>query len=350
MAEIYDIFKLDADFSSKDYTVERTRSIMSELLARADTLLTNGVKDVAAKIKTELIMKKCVFGYTNLAVKIFMEDAATDYATLTKADQRAVDSVLRDLIDNFETDITGKNFETAVPYLDILDEYIEFKTKIDTISPEAAAEVDRLAEMSDEEFEAEMNKPDEEEEEEFDELDTPITQDDFDNLSIAELIEKYGSHDTALCLIGAEGGVEKLENDTDDAILMMNKEDAELIYNDLDNGALKNHLHILINYGKFNCRDCKEAYRESLNAIMAAQEASMNGSLISFPGNEEKAREMASMSREELKAAFAEDDAKIADAKARAEEIMNKLGIQIPNTEEFNPEYDIPDEKLYPQE
>ena len=213
MAEIYDIFKLDADFSSKDYTVERTRSIMSELLARADTLLTNRVKDVAAKIKTELIMKKCIFGYDNPAVKIFMEDAASDYATLTKADKRAVDSVLRDLIDNYETDIAGKDFETAVPYLDILDKYLEFKTKIDTISPDAAAEVDRLAEMSDEEFEAEMNKPDDEEEEESDELDTPITQDDFDNLSIAELIEKYGSHDTALCLIGAEGGEEKFTMD-----------------------------------------------------------------------------------------------------------------------------------------
>ena len=234
--------------------------------------------------------------------------------------------------------------------MDILDEYLEFKTNIDTVSPEAAAEVDRLAAMSDEEFEAEMNKPDEDEEEDSDELDTPITQKDFDELSIAELIEKYGSHDTALCLIGAEGGVEKIENDVDDSILMMNKEDAEMIYNYLDNGNLKNHLHILVNYGKFNCTDSKEAYRESLNATMAAQEASLNGTLVSFPGNEEKAREMASMSRKELEAAFAEDDSAIADAKARAEEVMKKFGILIPDTEGFNPEYDIPDEKLYPQE
>lgn len=218
MAEVYDIFKLNADFSSKDYTVERTRSIMSELLARADTLLTNGVKDVAAKIKTELIMKKCVFGYTNLAVKIFMEDAATDYATLTKADQRAVDSVLRDLIDNYEADITGKNFETTVPYLDILDDYIEFKTKIDTVSPETAAEVDRLANMTDEEFEAELAKDDEEdeeEEEETEQVDTPISLSDFNNLTVAELIEKYGSHDTAQCLIDAEDGEEKIKEEMD---------------------------------------------------------------------------------------------------------------------------------------
>ena len=112
-------------------------------------------------------------------------------------------------------------------YMDILDEYLEFKTKIDTISPEAAAEVDRLVEMSDEEFEAEMNKPDEdEEEEETEELDTSITQDDFDNLSITELIEKYGSHDTALCLIGAEGGEEKF---TMDDMKLFDAADQELL-------------------------------------------------------------------------------------------------------------------------
>ena len=111
--------------------------------------------------------------------------------------------------------------------------------------------------MSDEEFEAEMNKPDDEEEEESDELDTPITQDDFDNLSIAELIEKYGSHDTALCLIGAEGGEEKF---TMDDMKLFDTEDQELL---------------------------RKEFGTSPDA---------------------------------------------------------------PNTEEFNPEYDIPDEKLYPQE
>lgn len=342
--EAYEIFKIKDD-QPEDY-IDPNRQLMDQLLARADSMLKGNMTDIASKIKAELLMGHCFFGSRNDAVDAFITAASTYYKTLSIADQRNTDATLRDIIETFGEEIKTGNKQ----YMDILDEYLEFKTKIDTISPEAAAEVDRLAEMSDEEFEAEMNKPDEEEEEESDELDTPITQDDFDNLSIAELIEKYGSHDTALCLTGAEGGVEKLENDTDDAILMMNKEDAEQIYNDLDNGALKNHLHILINYGKFNCSDCEEAYRESLNAIMAAQEASMNGSLISFPGNKEKAREMASMSREELKAAFAEDDAKIADAKARAEEVMKKLGIQIPNTEEFNPEYDIPDEKLYPQE
>ena len=342
--EAYEIFKIKDDMP-EDY-IDPNRQLMDQLLARADSMLKGNMTDIASKIKAELLMGHCFFGSRNDAVDVFITAASTYYKTLSIADQRNTDVTLRDIIETFGEEIkTGDK-----QYMDILDEYLEFKTKIDTISPEAAAEVDRLAEMSDEEFEAEMNKPDDEEEEESDELDTPITQDDFDNLSIAELIEKYGSHDTALCLIGAEGGVEKIENDVDDSILMMDKEDAEMIYNDLDNGTLKNHLHILVNYGKFNCANSKEAYRESLNATMAAQDASLNGTLVSFPGNEEKAREMASMSREELEAVFAKDDAKIADAKARAEEAMKKLGIDIPNTKEFNPEYDIPDEKLYPQE
>ena len=339
--EAYEIFKIKDDMP-EDY-IDPNRQLMDQLLARADSMLKGNMTDIASKIKAELLMGHCFFGSRNDAVDAFITAASTYYKTLSIADQRNTDATLRDIIETFGEEIkTGDK-----QYMDILDEYLEFKTKIDTISPEAAAEVDRLAEMSDEEFEAEMNKPDEEE---SDELDTPITQDDFDNLSIAELIEKYGSHDTALCLIGAEGGVEKIENDVDDSILMMDKEDAEMIYNDLDNGTLKNHLHILVNYGKFNCANSKEAYRESLNATMDAQDASLNGTLVSFPGNEEKARRMASMSREELEAVFAKDDAKIADAKARAEEAMKKLGIDIPNTKEFNPEYDIPDEKLYPQE
>ena len=200
--EAYEIFKIKDDMP-EDY-IDPNRQLMDQLLARADGMLKGNMTDIASKIKAELMMGHCFFGSRNDAVDAFITAASAYYKTLSIADQRNTDATLRDIIETFGEEIkTGDK-----QYMDILDEYLEFKTKIDTISPEAAAEVDRLAEMSDEEFEAEMNKPDDEEEE-SDELDTPITQDDFDNLSIAELIEKYGSHDTALCLIGAEGGEEK---------------------------------------------------------------------------------------------------------------------------------------------
>ena len=200
--EAYEIFKIKDD-QPEDY-IDPNRQLMDQLLARADGMLKGNMTDIASKIKAELLMGHCFFGSRNDAVDAFITAASAYYKTLSITDQRNTDATLRDIIETFGEEIkTGDK-----QYMDILDEYLEFKTKIDTISPEAAAEVDRLAEMSDEEFEAEMNKPDEEEEE-SDELDTPITQDDFDNLSIAELIEKYGSHDTALCLIGAEGGEEK---------------------------------------------------------------------------------------------------------------------------------------------
>lgn len=205
--EAYEIFKIKDDMP-EDY-IDPNRQLMDQLLARADGMLKGNMTDITSKIKAELLMGHCFFGSRNDAVDAFITAASVYYKTLSIADQRNTDATLRDIIETFGEEIkTGDK-----QYMDILDEYLEFKTKIDTISPEAAAEVDRLAEMSDEEFEAEMNKPDEEEEEESDELDTPITQDDFDNLSIAELIEKYGSHDTALCLIGAEGGEEKFTVD-----------------------------------------------------------------------------------------------------------------------------------------
>ena len=199
--EAYEIFKIKDD-QPEDY-IDPNRQLMDQLLARADSMLKGNMTDIASKIKAELLMGHCFFGSRNDAVDAFITAASTYYKTLSIADQRNTDATLRDIIETFGEEIKTGNKQ----YMDILDKYLEFKTKIDTISPEAAAEVDRLAEMSDEEFEAEMNKPDDEEE--SDELDTPITQNDFDNLSIAELIEKYGSHDTALCLIGAEGGEEK---------------------------------------------------------------------------------------------------------------------------------------------
>ena len=215
--EAYEIFKIKEDKS--DY-IDPNRQLMDQLLARADGMLKGNMTDIASKIKAELLMGHCFFGSRNDAVDAFITAASTYYKTLSITDQRNTDATLRDIIETFGEEIkTGDK-----QYMDILDEYLEFKTKIDTISPEAAAEVDRLAEMSDEEFEAEMNKPDEEEE--SDELDTPITQDDFDNLSIAELIEKYGSHDTALCLIGAEGGDMKFSMDD---MKLFDTEDQELL-------------------------------------------------------------------------------------------------------------------------
>ena len=219
--EAYEIFKIKND-QPEDY-IDPNRQLMDQLLARADGMLKGNMTDIASKIKAELLMGHCFFGSRNDAVDAFITAASTYYKTLSIADQRNTDATLRDIIETFGEEIKTGNKQ----YMDILDEYLEFKTKIDTISPEAAAEVDRLAEMSDEEFEAEMNKPDdEEEEEESDELDTPITQNDFDNLSIAELIEKYGSHDTALCLIGAEGGEEKF---TMDDMKLFDVDDQELL-------------------------------------------------------------------------------------------------------------------------
>ena len=219
--EAYEIFKIKDD-QPEDY-IDPNRQLMDQLLARVDGMLKGNMTDIASKIKAELLMGHCFFGSRNDAVDAFITAASTYYKTLSIADQRNTDATLRDIIETFGEEIkTGDK-----QYMDILDEYLEFKTKIDTISPEAAAEVDRLAEMSDEEFEAEMNKPDEdEEEEETEELDTSITQDDFDNLSITELIEKYGSHDTALCLIGAEGGEEKF---TMDDMKLFDAADQELL-------------------------------------------------------------------------------------------------------------------------
>lgn len=223
--EAYEIFKIKDD--KPENCIDPYRQLMDQLLTRADSLISAGNNDVASKIKGELMLGRTIFGDSNEAIEEFFKDAAYTYKNLSIADQRNTDTTLRDIINSFGDEIASNGDVVGKKqYMDILDEYLEFKTNIDTVSPEAAAEVDRLAAMSDEEFEAEMNKPDEDEEEDSDELDTPILQDDFDNLSVKELVEKYGAHDTALCLIGAEGGDKKFSMDD---MYLFDTDDQELL-------------------------------------------------------------------------------------------------------------------------
>ena len=225
MAEVYEIFK------SEEPTELRTAIALQML--RAASLINEGIKDIPAKVKTEIFLKKPIFGSADNMNNV-VASAADLYSKLSTAEQRSLDTTFRDIIESFWNEIRTLSSEdkTLSDALKILDDYIEFKTKIDTVSPETSAEVDRLANMTDEEFEAEMNKPDEEEEDEEDEeeeteqVDTPITLADFNNLSIAELVEKYGSHDTALCLIDAEGGEEKF---TIDDMSLFDADDQELL-------------------------------------------------------------------------------------------------------------------------
>ena len=215
MAEVYDIFKNKDGNEQPD----KARGAIALQMIRAACLINEGIKDVPSKIKTELMLKKPIYGASDSTNNV-VENAADLYEKLDKAERRSVDTTLRDIMDSFwdemkELSAEGKTISDA---LKILDDYIEFKTKIDTVSPETAAEVDRLANMTDEEFEAELAKDDEEdeeEEEETEQVDTPISLSDFNNLTVAELIEKYGSHDTAQCLIDAEDGEEKIKGEMD---------------------------------------------------------------------------------------------------------------------------------------
>ena len=234
MAEAYDILK-------KEEANDTYRTIVSDLLIRAWSMMTQDIIDIPSKIKTEIMMGKCIFGETpNPAVQVFMECAFEEYKAVPKYKHRAIDTVIRDICELYHDDIKGSDTTYTEPnehthsidnrsLLDIIDEYVEFKSKIDDVSPETAAEIDRLANMTDEEFEAEMNKPDEEdeEEEETEEVDTPITLHDFETLSVAELIAKYGSHDTAKCLIDADGGEEKLMQSAD--LDLFDTEDQKLL-------------------------------------------------------------------------------------------------------------------------
>ena len=200
------------------------RTAVYQFLCRMYFMEKEEISDPFAKLKTEIMLGKPAFELApammaNPNFIQVLDHGIIAYNALSSANRRFVEIAVRDIWDNYKDRIMDLTIDVDSIILrdvnhslvDIIDEYVEFKKNIDNVSPEAAAEVERLANMTDEEFEAEMNREDIDEEEE-EEVDTPISLKDFNELSIAQLIERYGSHDTATCIIDAEGGLDKIDS------------------------------------------------------------------------------------------------------------------------------------------
>lgn len=88
-------------------------------------------------------------------------------SAFSKKEQRSLDICARDIWKNYKEDIIDQ-FGMAMHHNrfdNIIDMYITFKRRIDSISPEVAEEIDNLMNMSDDEFNQYLKDKDEEEDE-----------------------------------------------------------------------------------------------------------------------------------------------------------------------------------------
>lgn len=139
-----------------------------------------GEADPVNKVRTELMIGTCTWNGvdTTTGLKVFREDIVN--ASLEKIneglkylstnDKRCIFITLSDIWNQNRDRFDPLALQlTDADILIMVNDYIEFKSKIDDVAPEVSEEVDRIANMSDEEFEESLKEDDEEESEEEEE-------------------------------------------------------------------------------------------------------------------------------------------------------------------------------------
>lgn len=151
MEKFYDILDKEDGLSAVALYIERIVS-----LRRAN------VKDPIGKIKAEILYETPIWvaGEPDKAFEVIKL-----YNSLNVEDQRKVDMTIRDLIDHYKVEniiendrlscvATGDTICLEETIRKVIGDYIEFRTTLDTVSPESSEEIEKILEMSDEEYEA----------------------------------------------------------------------------------------------------------------------------------------------------------------------------------------------------
>lgn len=139
-----------------------------------------GEADPVNKVRTELMIGTCTWNGidTTTGLKIFdeaivnssLEKINEALKGLSTNDQRCIFITLSDIWNQNRDRFDPLALQlTDADILIMINDYIEFKSKIDDVAPEVSEEVDRIANMSDEEFEESLKEDEEELEEEEDE-------------------------------------------------------------------------------------------------------------------------------------------------------------------------------------
>lgn len=129
----------------------------------------NKIKDPINKIKAET--------YCGLPLWLWTDGDENKckvislYNSLSEEDQRKVDMTVRDLVDHYKVlDMidTENPTDDVIPVIDkVLKDYIEFRTSLDNVTPEDSEEIEKILEMSDEEYDAYQKAKDAELEAQF---------------------------------------------------------------------------------------------------------------------------------------------------------------------------------------
>lgn len=166
--EAYEVLLKNDDGSYKNQTASNALNL---LLIRAWQLIRRDNYDICSKVKAEMMSGSRMFEPKNIDpdYNIFFMHAVEEYNKLSSTDKRMVDTCLREIVGGYIDRIHDAEVVYTVPneytygvnnsqLCDIIDEYIAFKVRLNDIPEDVSEEVERLANLSDEEFEAEIEK------------------------------------------------------------------------------------------------------------------------------------------------------------------------------------------------
>lgn len=152
--EAYELIE-NRDGDENSYTAYST---IISLLYRMAIMDKNGVKDAFSKLKMEMLFFDIKYPDGVDDPGLFINTYFI-YNSMSISDMRKVDAIIRDIWSSYKDKLDNA---TTVEIKDIVDEYIDFKKKLNNIPQEISDEVERLSNMSDEEFAKEMEKSDDE--------------------------------------------------------------------------------------------------------------------------------------------------------------------------------------------
>ena len=175
-----------------------------------------GEADPVNKVRTELMIGTCTWNGIDITTGLKIFDEVIVNSSLEK-----INEALKDLSTNDQrcifitlSNIWNQNRDrfdplalqlTDADILIMINDYIEFKSKIDEVTPEVSEEVDRIANMSDEEFEESLEEDEEESEEEEDENGEETEGEEHEDSETGSVSTEEISSSCGSCTSGDDG-------------------------------------------------------------------------------------------------------------------------------------------------
>lgn len=139
-------------------TIHKRELIQALMMRAGDIGNSMGDTDIAARIHTELMAGYIIYPSTFDYAKHIYAIMFDLFNELNYQEKKNMLVCLREIVGLYGDDLITHHGEDKDITKETLESYLKLKVDLDTVSPEISEEIDRLTNMTDEEFQQEMEK------------------------------------------------------------------------------------------------------------------------------------------------------------------------------------------------